>query len=157
MPRRRPDDAVKQRMWDALWKAAKRHHNYPRDRGMNKKIATDAGVSRTAVTDWKKLRNYPEEETLLRLADLYGVSAEVLSGYIEGDVLGEDFGPPDKMLHRSVELTRKIIKRLVPNPSLEDYVRVSTRVNELMVQGRSDEAIKGLLLDELSDDEPDSD
>ncbi len=137
MPRRKPDDAVKQRMWAAVLKAANHHHDYP-SRGIQTLISTDAGVSKAAVSDWKHLGNYPEEKTLRRLADTYGVSAEILSGYVEGDVLAEGFGPPDKMLTRSVNLTEQIASRMIKNPGMSDLLRVQRRVNELMLEGRSE-------------------
>ncbi|MBS9405681.1 helix-turn-helix transcriptional regulator [Halomonas sp. TRM85114] len=70
-------------MWTALLRAAKRHHGQVADRGLVTLIARDAGVSKAAVSDWKKLGNYPEASTLRRLADLYRVSAEELSGFIK--------------------------------------------------------------------------
>lgn len=150
MPRRKPDDAVKQRMWAAVLKAANRHHNYP-TKGIQTRIANDAGVSKAAVSDWKNLGNYPEEETLRRLADLYGVSAEILSGYIEGDVLATNYGPPDEMLRRSTEITNQVLKRLLPDFTLEQFMAVSQRVNQLILEGRSDAEVRGYLFDEIDD------
>jgi transcriptional regulator with XRE-family HTH domain len=79
MPRRKPDNLVKERMWTALIKAAKSYHRHDADRGMVTKIAADAGVSKASVSEWKNKGNYPEEATLRRLASLYNVSAESLS------------------------------------------------------------------------------
>lgn len=155
MPRRRVPEVVRQRMWAALIKAANNHHDYP-TKGIQMLIAKDAGVTKTAVSDWKKpFGNYPEDKTLRRLADTYGVSAEILSGWKEGDVLSEDFGPPDKALARSVDLAEQIAKRMIENPGLDDLLRVQRRVNELMLEGRSDQEIKGFLFDELDGGEPD--
>jgi len=146
----RPDDDVKERMWSALLKAAKRHHQHDADRGMVTLIARDAGVSRASVSEWKNKRNYPADESLRRLADLYGVSAEALSGYTPGmDVFGTHYGPPDELLRTATDITEQVIKTLMPDASLDQFISVARRANELMVQGISNNEVRGILFDEV--------
>jgi transcriptional regulator with XRE-family HTH domain len=153
MPRRKPDNLVKERMWTALLKAAKSYHRHDADRGMVTKIAADAGVSKASVSEWKNKGNYPEEATLRRLASLYNVSAESLSGYNDRDVMAEHYGPPDEMLERSVTITRQVLKTLLPDATLDQFVAVTRRANELIVEGRSDAEVRGYLFNELTEGE----
>lgn len=156
MPRMRPDDLVKERMWSALLKAAKRHHQHDADRGMVTLIAKDAGVSKASVSEWKNKGNYPAEETLRKLSGLYGVSSESLSGYIDRDVLKGSYGPPDEMLERSVTITRQVLKTLLPDATLDQFIAVSRRANQLIIEGRSDAEVRGYLFDEIAEDGGDS-
>jgi transcriptional regulator with XRE-family HTH domain len=150
MPRFRPDDLVKRRMWAALLRAAKRHHGQVADRGMVTQIARDAGVSKAAVSDWKNLGNYPEASTLSQLADLYRVSAEELSGYIEQTQAGLQFGPPEDLMQRSTDITEHVLSVLRPNSGLKEIMAVSRRASELVLKGLSDREVKGHLFEELT-------
>lgn len=153
MPRMRPDDQVKRRMWAALLKAAKRHHQQDADRGMVTQIARDAGVSKAAVSDWKNGGNYPEEATLRRLADLYRVSAEELSGYIEPSSRPDLFGPPDPDMTRAVDLAEQVMGRMHPNASLAEFADLARYANRLILHGMSDAEVKGYLFDKLDENE----
>lgn len=153
MPRRKPDDAVKSRMWAALLKAAKRHHQQDVDRGMVTRIAEDAGVSKASVSEWKRGRNYPEDATLRRLADLYGVSAEALSGYppvLTDRELESRYGPPDEMLRRAADITELVVTELLPSGTTEQFVDVMRRAHELLAEGASDSEARGQLFLEVS-------
>lgn len=149
MPRMRPDDQVKRRMWAALLRAAKRHHQQDADRGMVTQIAKDAGVSKAAVSDWKNGGNYPESETLRRLADLYRVSAEELSGYVEPSHRPDLFGPPDPDMTRAVDLTEQVMNRMQPDASLAEFAELARYANKLILQGMGDAEVKGYLFDRL--------
>lgn len=153
MPRYRPDDQVKRRMWAALLRAAKRHHGLAADRGMVTQIAKDAGVSKAAVSDWKNAGNYPEASTLRRLADLYRVSAEELSGYIEPEPDRPPYGPPNEIMRRSMDITEQMLGRLHPEANLKEILDVARRANELFLQGLSEQEVKGTLYDELTSED----
>lgn len=147
MPRRRPDDAVKSAMWGALLEAAKRHHNHPADHGMVTVIARDAQVSKASVSEWKNLISYPEDATLRRLADLYQVSAESISGYKQPDY--EGFGAPDELLRRASDLTADVCATLLPEGSVHQFVAVMNRAHELLLDGHSDDEALGKLFREF--------
>lgn len=150
MPRMKPDNIVKQRMWAALLKAAKRHHRQDADRGMVTRIATDAGVSKAAVSDWKNGGNYPEPSTLRRLADLYGVSAEELSGYVESPPSGPRALPADDLLRRSIDITEQVLGALKPDATLAETMATARRANALLLQGCTDVEVRGYLFEELT-------
>jgi transcriptional regulator with XRE-family HTH domain len=152
MPRMKPDDLVKRRMWSALLKAAKRHHQTATDRGMVTQIARDAGVSKAAVSDWKNLGNYPEPATLRRLADLYGVSAEELSGYVEPSLMAARYDPASPDLARAIDLTERVIDRLKPDATLSEFADYARYANKLILQGMSDEEVQGHLFNRLDED-----
>lgn len=150
MPRKKPDEAVKQRMWAALSTAAKRYHNQDVDRGIVTRIAEDAGVSKAAVSDWKNGGNYPEESTLRKLASLYSVSAEALSGYPTTVNIDDYFGPPDELMRRSVDIAEQVVNRLLPDASRSQVIEVVRRANALILEGYSDAEVRGHLFDELT-------
>jgi transcriptional regulator with XRE-family HTH domain len=156
VPRYRPDDQVKRRMWAALLRAAKRHHGAVADRGMVTQIAKDAGVSKAAVSDWKNQGNYPEASTLRRLADLYRVSAEELSGYAEEERGSAPYGPPDELLRISMDITEEMLGRLQPGASMREILGVARRAHDLFMQGLSEKEVKGTLYDELTKDDDDA-
>lgn len=153
MPRRKPDDEVKARMWSALLRAAKRYHQQDADRGMVTRISEDAGVSKASVSEWKNSRNYPEDATLRRLADLYGVSAEMLSGYppmLTEQDLADRYGPPDEMLRRAADITEMVVVELLPDGTTDQFVEVMRRAHELLAEGASDSEVRGQLFLEVS-------
>ncbi len=153
MPRMRPDDLVKQRMWSALLNAAKRHHGQAADRGMVTQIAKDAGVSKAAVSDWKNGGNYPEPQTLRRLADLYRVSAEELSGYVEPSPHPERYGPADEVTTTAIDIAERLLDRLEPDAGLPKFAATARRAAELLMEGQSEAEVRGTLFDELTRDE----
>lgn len=146
MPRRRPDDTVKARMWAALLKAAKAHHSHPSDHGMLTLIANDAGVSRSSVWEWKKGLSYPEDDTLRKLADLYHVPWEGIAGYDAGV---EEVGPPVELLDRAADVTELIIEELLPDGSTRQFMGVMRRAHELLLEGMSDAEVSYQLMREV--------
>ncbi|MDX1488276.1 MAG: helix-turn-helix transcriptional regulator [Acidiferrobacterales bacterium] len=144
MARRRPDDLIKQRMWAALLKAAQRHHDHPAEYGMITLIARDAGVTKASVSEWKRGSSYPEDATLRRLADLYRVPVTAIAGY---DEPLNDLGPPDKLMRSAADITEQVLSRLLPDAGLEEFMQVTTRANELILDGKSDQEVKGELFD----------
>lgn len=146
MARRRTDDVIKRRMWSALLRSAMDYHNATAERGMITRIAQDAGVSKASVSEWKHATSYPEDATLRRLASLYRVSSEYLSGYKDST---EDYGPPDIMLTRAADITESIIEELLPQGSVEQFVRVMRRAHELVLEGKQDAEVRGTLFEEV--------
>ncbi|WP_163557542.1 helix-turn-helix transcriptional regulator [Halomonas sp. NO4] len=150
MPRRKPREAIKAAMWESLLAAAKSYHNHPDSHGMVTIIANDAGVSKATVSEWKNLISYPEDATLRRLATLYGVTAESVSGYTSFAPTGyEKLGPPDELLHRAADLTEMVCSVLLPDGSVDDFVSVMNRAHELLLDGMSDAEARGQLFYEI--------
>ena len=146
MARRRTDDDIKRRMWSALLAAAMKHHNTDREHGMLTAIARDAGVSKASVSEWKTGKSYPEDATLRKLAGLYRVSAESLSGYSSND---EEYGPPDELLARAADITQSIIEELLPNGSSAQFISVMRRAHEIILEGKEDAEARGILFEEV--------
>lgn len=147
MPRSRQDQSRRQLIWEAILQAAKRHHRQEEDRGMSTLIAKDAGVTKASVSEWKNLRSSPSDDTIRRLASLYGVSASELAGY--AGVPGV-YGAYDNLLDRAADITELIVRELLSEGSTDDFVMVMRRAHELLAQGRSDAEVRGQLLVEVS-------
>lgn len=147
MPKHRPSPATSARMWSALLKAAKRHHHLDKEFGIITVIARDAGVTKGSVSNWKTGRTFPSGEVIRRLADLYGVSAE----YLTGEQVPEgEYGPPDALLRRAADITELVVTELLRDGSSEQFLAVMRRAQELILQGRSDAEVQGQLLYEIS-------
>ncbi len=126
--------------------AAKDHHDHPATHGMVTKIATDAGVTKASVSEWKNGLSYPEDMTLRRLADLYRVPAERIAGY---DSPYGDMGPPNELMRRATDITEKVLKVMLPGANLQQIMTVAQRANELILEGMDDASVKGHLFDEV--------
>ena len=111
-------------------------------------IARDAGVTKASVSEWKRGSSYPEDATLRRLADRYGVSVTAIAGYNEPL---DDLGPPDELMRRASDITEQVLTRLMPNAELEQFIQVAGRANELILAGKSDNEVKGELFDLVSE------
>lgn len=146
MARRRTDSEIKRRMWSALLFAAMKHHNASKEHGMLTAIAKDAGVSKASVSEWKARKSYPEDFTLRKLADLYRVSADSISGYTDSS---DDHGPPDELLKRAADMTEAIVEELIPNGSTNQFLTVMRRAHELILSDKSDVEAHGILFDEV--------
>jgi len=146
MARRRTDDDIKRRMWSALLAAAMKHHQTDKEHGMLTSIAKDAGISKASVSEWKTGKSYPEDFTLRKLASLYGVSADSISGYSDSD---ESYGPPDEILKRAADMTSAIVEELLPNGSTDQFLTVMRRAHELILENKSDAEAHGILFDEV--------
>lgn len=146
MARRRTDEVIKRRMWSALLRSAMHYHGASAERGMITRIAEDAGVSKASVSEWKGAVSYPEDATLRKLADLYRVSAESLSGYSTNQ---EEYGPPDELLARAADITQSIIEELLPNGSSAQFINVMRRAHEIILEGKEDAEARGILFEEV--------
>lgn len=146
MARRRTDDDIKRRMWAALLLAAMKHHRTDKEHGMLTAISKDAGVSKASVSEWKTGKSYPEDFTLRKLASLYGVSADSISGYSDSE---ESYGPPDELLKRAADMTEAIIEELIPEGTTEQFLTVMRRAHELILSDKSDAEAHGILFEEV--------
>lgn len=147
MPKHKPSPATSARMWSALSKAAMRHHHLDKDFGIITLIARDAGVTKGSVSNWKTGRTFPSGDAIRKLADLYGVSAEYLTGE---QVPQGEYGPPDTLLRRAADITELVVTELLRDGSSEQFLAVLRRAQELILQGRSDAEVQGQLLYEVS-------
>lgn len=149
MPRRRPDDTVKAKMWSALENAAKDYHQRINGttKGIQTRIANDAGVTKSSVSEWKNRISYPEDATLRKLADLYEVPWEGISGFspAQGDV-----GPPVELLGRAADITELVVVELLPDGTTAQFLKVMRRAHQLLLEGQSDAEVRGQLFYEVS-------
>ncbi|CAN0155206.1 unnamed protein product [Ectocarpus sp. 12 AP-2014] len=145
MARRRTDDEIKRRMWGALLIAAMKYHKTTKEHGMLTAIAKDADVSKASVSEWKMGKSYPEDFTLRKLANLYGVSADSISGYSDSK---ESLGPPDELLKRAADMTEAIVEELLPNGTTEQFLTIMRRAHELILLETADNEAHGILFEE---------
>ncbi len=104
----------RQAMWSRILEAAMAYHGRSKAYGMQKVVATDAGLGTADVSKWAKGLSRPEPATLRRLADLYGRSAAWLEEGSEPPDYGE-FGPPDELLRQAADITEMAGEGLLPD------------------------------------------
>ncbi|MDT8895453.1 hypothetical protein RSO41_12380 [Halomonas sp. I1] len=142
MPRRKPTDEEKRRMWAAISQAAMDYHNHHQERGLGVLIADDAGVKPQSVSEWKSLVTAPSDKVLMRLASKYGVSATKLAGEeppAHGDLA------TDEALRLAGELTSTVTKAALPEGSVEQFSAVMEKAHELVMQGKGEDEAYGIL------------
>lgn len=142
MPRRRLSEEEKRRRWAAIAKAAMEHHQHFKERGLGVLIAKDAGVTPQSVSDWKNLTTAPEEPQLIRLAAVYGVSAEDLAGGKPGAPSASD---PDEMFRLAAELTGAVTREVLPEGNVEQFLTIMEKAHDLLLEGKDEDAAYGVL------------
>ncbi|MDR5858187.1 helix-turn-helix domain-containing protein [Halomonas eurihalina] len=142
MPRRKPTDEEKRRMWAAISKAAMDYHDHHQERGLGVLIADDAGVKAQSVSDWKSLKTAPSDKILIRLASKYGVSAAELAGE---DAPTQAGLATDEALRLAGELTSTVTKAALPEGSVEQFSSVMEKAHELVLQGKGEDEAYGIL------------
>lgn len=149
MPRHDSDEEEKRIIWERILKAAMKHHGRTKEYGMQKVIATDSGAGTAAVSKWAKAKSKPERETLRKIADIYGVPFNWLQGRESGDQ-PKDMGPPDALLRQAASITEAVVKELLPEGSTNQFIDVMKRANELLLEGKNEEAAGWQLFLEFS-------
>ncbi|MBW5802017.1 helix-turn-helix domain-containing protein [Halomonas elongata] len=142
MPRRKPSEEEKRRMWSAISKAAMDYHDHHQERGLGVLIAEDAGVKPQSVSEWKSLITAPSDKVLMRLASKYGVSATELAG--EESPVHEGLAT-DEALRLAGELTSTVTKAALPEGSVEQFSAVMDKAHELILQGKGEDEAYGIL------------
>lgn len=149
MPRHDSDEEEKRIIWERILQAAMKHHGRTKEYGMQKVIATDSGAGTAAVSKWAKAKSKPERETLRKLADIYGVPFNWIQGR-EGTDLPKDMGPPDALLRQAASITEAVVKELLPEGTTNEFINVMKRANELLLEGKNEEAAGWQLFLEFS-------
>lgn len=129
-------------MWAALLKAAMEHHVHHAEHGTQTKIAVDAGVTKSSVSEWKRGTSYPEDKTLMRLAERYGVSTSALTGEAnEAKITVQT----TQALRLARELTSMITLEVYPKGSAEQILEIMSKAHDLVAEGRSEDEAYGIL------------
>lgn len=129
-------------MWAAISRAAMDYHNHHKERGLGVLIAADAGITPQSVSDWKRLATYPEDETIMRLAELYGVPATQLMGetpHAEGMMATSD------ALRLARELTSMVTLEVLPDGTAAQILDLMQRAHDLIQEGRGEDEAYGIL------------
>lgn len=129
-------------MWAAISRAAMDYHNHHKERGLGVLIATDAGVTPQSVSDWKRLETYPGDDTIMRLAELYGVPATELMGEAPH---AQDMMPTTEALRLARELTSMVTLEVLPNGSAAQILDLMHKAHDLIQEGRSENEAYGIL------------
>jgi len=122
------------------------HHDHWKERGLGVLIAKDAGVSPQSVSEWKKLLTAASEPQLMRLAAVYGVSAEELSGLQperqSSDLIFEGY---DEFKEKAVQLMGAVTSEVLPEGAYDEFVAIAEKAQDLLLEGRSEDEAYGIL------------
>lgn len=142
-------------IWERVLEAAMAYHQRTAPRGMQKVIADDADVKQATVSKWARGLSKPEDDTLRRLAELYGRSTEWLFGFADDETttaLGQiTYTPGDVREIRltAIQIVETVLKRLHPDADLASVLRYADRAMELLEQGRDRDSVYGILFQEV--------
>lgn len=155
MTDKQPAGPSREFVWERVKEVAQKFHDHPKERGVSKLIAIDAGQSPQYVSDWKAGRSPIPMATLSKLAATYGVSAGYLAGFTED--------PTPKISRDEAKLTTRmadLVERAIEKSSEPVNTTVATRLCGIAIQmlmdGEKDATILGTLIYEAegrSDDQ----
>ncbi|MDW5376811.1 hypothetical protein R6258_07740 [Halomonas sp. HP20-15] len=158
MPRPTSDAEERRIIWERILESALKHHERDKVYGMQKVIATDSGAGEAAVSKWAKLKSKPEEGTIRKLAELYGVSSAYLSGFDEADsevrspaAAGYTVDQVRDIRLTAMEIVERVLRRLNPHAELTEVLRYAGRAMELLEQGKDRDAVYGVVFQEAEE------
>lgn len=149
-----PQDAGRKLVWERIKKAAQDHHDHHKDRGINKIIAIDAGVSDQYVSDWKNGRSPVPMATIAKLASAYSVSAGYIAGFTDDPT---QTAPTSKAALRAemVRLVEDVLRRLKPNADPFLVVELCDMALDMLQEGEKETSIIGALYKRLGEEDSD--
>lgn len=145
MTDKQPHGPSRKLVWERVQQIAQKFHDHPKQRGVSKLIAMDAGQSPQYVSDWKAGRSPIPMATLTKLAATYGVSTGYLAGFTD-DPTPKISRDEATLASRMAELVERAIEKSSEPVDTMAATRLCGIAIQMLLKGEKDAAILGTLI-----------